>query len=54
MFADPQDRAPRALVAYFGLFQAAHLVLNARYQLVPFADRPPLPFAPPPEGWVTR
>ncbi|MCP5070196.1 MAG: hypothetical protein GY946_26815, partial [bacterium] len=44
----------KALVAYFGLFQAAHVALNARYQLLPFADRPPLPFAPPPEGWGSQ
>lgn len=54
LFADPQARASKALVAYFGLFQAAHLLLNARYQLVPFAERPPLPFAPPPGGWTPQ
>ena len=54
MFADPQDRASKALVAYFGVFQAAHIVLNARYQLVPFAERPPLPFASPPGGWAPQ
>lgn len=42
------------LVAYFGVFQAAHLLLNARYQLVPFESRPPLPFAPPPGGWTQQ
>ena len=54
LFADPRARASKALVAYFGLFQAAHLLLNARYQLVPFAERPPLPFAPPPGGWTPQ
>ena len=44
----------RALVAWYGVFQAAHLLLNARYQLVPFSARPPLPFAPPPEGWLPQ
>lgn len=53
-FSDPRSRASRLLVAYFGLFQAAHLALNARYQLVPFAERPPLPFASPPEGWAPQ
>lgn len=54
MFADPQSRSSKALVAYFGLFQVAHVVLNARYQLLPFEDRPPLPFAAPPEGWAPQ
>ena len=51
MFADPRSLPSRALVAYFAVFQAAHLVLNSRWQLVPFSSRPPLPFTPPPEGW---
>jgi hypothetical protein len=54
LFADPRARASRALIVYFGLFQAAHLLLNARYQLLPFAQRPPLPFAPPPGGWTPQ
>ena len=54
MFGDPQSLPSRALVVYFGVFQAAHLVLNSRYQLVPFSSRPPLPFAPPPEGWADQ
>lgn len=29
-------------------------MLNARYQLLPFSERPPLPFAPPPEGWAPQ
>lgn len=51
LFADPRGLAARTLVAYFAAFQAGHLVLNARYQFLPFAERPPLPFAAPPEGW---
>ena len=51
MFQDPRGVASRWLVAYFGVFQAAHVLLNARYQLLPFEARPPLPFTPPPGGW---
>lgn len=54
LFADPGRLGSKALVAYFGLFQAAHLVLNARYQLVPFDQRPPLPFTAPPGGWTAQ
>ena len=52
--SDPYSIASRALVVWYGLFQAGHLVLNARYQFVPFADRPPLPFTPPTEGWLPQ
>lgn len=51
LFQDLGSIASRLLVAYFGVFQAFHFLLNARYQLVPFSSRPPLPFAPPPGGW---
>lgn len=54
LFAGPRKRDSKALVAYFGLFQAGHLVLNARYQLVPFDLGPPLPFASPPGGWAPQ
>jgi hypothetical protein len=54
VFADPQSLPSRALMVYFAVFQAAHLVLNSRWQLVPFSSRPPLPFAPPPEGWADQ
>ena len=54
LFADPRTRDSKALVAYFGLFQTGHFLLNARYQLVPFDLRPPLPFAPPPGGWAPQ
>lgn len=52
--ADPYGVASRALVVWYGVFQTGHLLLNARFQLVPLADRPPLPFAPPPEGWLPQ
>lgn len=52
--ADPHGRSARLLVLWYGAFQATHLLLNARYQLVPFSERPPLPFAPPPEGWLPQ
>lgn len=52
--SDPHSAASRILVAWYGVFQTAHLLLNARFQLVPPASRPPLPFAPPPEGWLPQ
>jgi hypothetical protein len=52
--SDPYSIASRALVVWYGIFQAGHLALNARYQFVPFADRPPLPFTPPTEGWLPQ
>ena len=54
LFADPRGYPSKALVAYFGVFQAAHFVLNARYQLLPFSARPPLPFESPPGGWAPQ
>jgi hypothetical protein len=54
LIADPRGRVAKGLVAYFGLYQAAHFLLNARYQLLPFAERPPLPFASPPGGWTPQ
>ncbi len=51
---DPYSVASRFLVVWYGIYQSAHLMLNARYQLVPFADRPPLPFAGPAEGWLPQ
>jgi hypothetical protein len=44
----------RALVVWYGIFQTGHLLLNARYQLVPPDWRPAPPFAPPPEGWAPQ
>ncbi len=52
--SDPQSAVSRALVVWYGAFQVVHLLLNARYQLVPTASRPPIPFAPPPEGWLPQ
>ena len=52
--SDPYSIPSRALVVWYGVFQAGHLLLNARYQLFPAADRPPLPFAPPAEGWLPQ
>ncbi len=54
MLSDSRSGGAKALVSYFGIFQLAHAALNARYQLVPFSERPPLPFAPPPEGWTLQ
>ena len=54
MFSDPRSVPSRVLVAYFGVFQSFHLLMNARYQFLPFASRPPLPFAPPPGGWTPQ
>ena len=51
LFNDPRSRPSKWLVGYFAMFQAGHALLNARFQLVPVADRPPLPFEPPPGGW---
>ena len=52
--SDPHSYASRVLVVWYGIFQGAHLVLNARYQLVPEAARPPFPFAGPAEGWFPQ
>ena len=54
LFSDPHSKASRALVVWYGIFQGAHLLLNARYQLVPEAYRPPFPFAGPDEGWYPQ
>ncbi len=52
--SDPYGVTSRVLVIWYGVFQVGHLLLNARYQLVPYANRPPLPFAPPAEGWLPQ
>ena len=52
--SDPHSKASRILVVWYGVFQTAHLLLNARYQLVPESARPPFPFAGPPEGWTSQ
>ena len=41
--------APRFLVAWYALYQAAHLVVNGR-----FLATGKVPFAPPPGGWTDQ
>ena len=54
VLANPHSIASRALVVLYGIYQTGHLLLNATYQLLPAAARPPLPFTPPAEGWLPQ
>jgi len=46
----PHTSLCRGLVAWYGLFQLAHALLNGRYLLSPGSP----PFEAPPEGWLSQ
>lgn len=50
MLPNPNSIGARFLVGWYGLFQAVHILFNARYLLRPGAP----PFPPPAEGWLPQ
>ena len=49
-FTNPDSRAARLLVGWYGVYQAGHIVVNGTYLL----RRGVPPFAPPPQGWLPQ
>ncbi len=50
MIPDPNSRGARRLVAWYGIYQAAHLALNSLYLLGRLPSFPP----PPAGGWSSQ
>lgn len=52
ILANPDDRLPRALVAWYGLYQAAHILVNTRgLYILHSGGTLDFPAPPPPSGW---
>jgi hypothetical protein len=50
--ANPDDMLPRALVAWYGVYQAAHIVVNTRgLYILHSGGTLDFPAPPPPSGW---
>jgi hypothetical protein len=49
---DPDDRLPRALVVWYGVYQGVHILVNARgLYLIHTGGALDFPAPPPPTGW---
>ena len=52
---NPDDRLPRALVIWYGLYQGAHILVNTRGLYVIYSGGIlDFPSPPPPSGWPTE
>lgn len=52
MLTNPDEKLPRSLVAWYGLYQAAHILVNTRgLYLLYSGSALDFPAPPPPSGW---